>query len=91
MFSFFRKKSPAQALPDVTVAPTPEPQALQPVAAPQQTASAPMTSAPVPTPLGAPTPAVAPERKSWVDKLKLGLRKTGASIATVFTLSLIHI
>ena len=44
-----------------------------------------MTSAPVPTPLGTPTPAVAPERKSWVDKLKLGLRKTGASIATVFT------
>ena len=25
------------------------------------------------------------ERKSWVDKLKAGLRKTGASIATVFT------
>ena len=85
MFSFFRKKSLAKALPDVTVAPTPEPQALQPVAAPQQPTSAPMTSAPVPTPLGTPTPAVAPERKSWVDKLKLGLRKTGASIATVFT------
>ncbi len=85
MFSFFRKKSLAQALPDVTVAPTPEPQALQPVAAPQQPTSAPMTSAPVPTPLGTPTPAVAPERKSWVDKLKLGLLKTGASIATVFT------
>jgi len=26
-----------------------------------------------------------PERKSWLDKLKAGLRKTGASIATVFT------
>ena len=27
----------------------------------------------------------APQRKSWIDKLKAGLRKTGASIATVFT------
>jgi fused signal recognition particle receptor len=26
-----------------------------------------------------------PERKGWLDKLKLGLRKTGSSIATVFT------
>ncbi|MDD2925924.1 signaling recognition particle receptor family protein [Rhodoferax sp.] len=37
-----------------------------------------------------PTVAVAvavepPVRKSWLDKLKAGLRKTGASIATVFT------
>ena len=32
----------------------------------------------------APTPP-APERKGWLDKLKAGLRKTGSSIATVFT------
>jgi fused signal recognition particle receptor len=32
------------------------------------------------------SPAQAPaERKSWMDKLKAGLRKTGSSIATVFT------
>jgi fused signal recognition particle receptor len=28
---------------------------------------------------------VEPERKTWLDKLKAGLRKTGSSIATVFT------
>nr|WP_233250461.1 signal recognition particle-docking protein FtsY [Acidovorax sp. HMWF018] len=32
----------------------------------------------------APT-APAPERKGWLDRLKAGLRKTGSSIATVFT------
>jgi fused signal recognition particle receptor len=32
----------------------------------------------------APIPAAQP-RKSWIDKLKAGLRKTGTSIATVFT------
>ena len=49
----------------------------------------PAAAAPVP-----PAVAVAPalvaqppaiERKSWLDKLKTGLRKTGSSIATVFT------
>ena len=35
-------------------------------------------------PSPAPAPAV-PERKGWLDKLKAGLRKTGSSIATVFT------
>lgn len=29
--------------------------------------------------------APAPERKGWLDRLKAGLRKTGSSIATVFT------
>ena len=53
--------------------------------------------APPPAPVAAPvappaavTTAVAPvftapERKGWLDKLKAGLRKTGSSIATVFT------
>ncbi len=57
-----------------------------PPEAPQVT---PAAAAPVP-----PAVAVAPalvaqppaiERKSWLDKLKTGLRKTGSSIATVFT------
>ena len=32
-----------------------------------------------------PPSAVPPSRKGWLDKLKTGLRKTGSSIATVFT------
>ncbi len=30
-------------------------------------------------------PTVAPERQSWMDRLSMGLRKTGASISQVFT------
>ena len=30
-------------------------------------------------------PGVVPERRSWMEKLKLGLKKTGSTIATVFT------
>ncbi len=36
-------------------------------------------------PAAASLPAPAPSRSSWLDKLKTGLRKTGTSIATVFT------
>lgn len=39
---------------------------------------------PAPEPVAAPAP-VAAERKGWLDRLKAGLRKTGSSIATVFT------
>jgi len=52
------------------------------------TASAPVllpASMPVSVSVPTATPAEAPVRKSWVEKLKTGLRKTGASIATVFT------
>ncbi|OYD48327.1 signal recognition particle-docking protein FtsY [Acidovorax kalamii] len=68
--------------PVAPVAPTPAPIAppapLPPVAPPP---------APVPPPAAAvPAPApVAAERKGWLDRLKAGLRKTGSSIATVFT------
>ncbi|MDT9001145.1 signal recognition particle-docking protein FtsY [Paucibacter sp. APW11] len=55
------------------------PAAPQPVAA---TAPVP-AAAPVATPVPAPV-AEAP-RKSWLDKLRQGLRKTGSSIAQVFT------
>ncbi|WP_422847576.1 signal recognition particle-docking protein FtsY [Acidovorax sp. M14] len=60
-----------------------------PVAAPAPvTPPAPIT--PPPAPVAAPamsaaSPAPAPERKGWLDRLKAGLRKTGSSIATVFT------
>jgi fused signal recognition particle receptor len=46
-----------------------------------QAASAP---APVAAPSAAPEPLAAP-RRSWLDKLRQGLRKTGSSIAQVFT------
>jgi len=71
MFSFFKKKSPPEA-PPVTPAVT-TPAASPPSAPVVATAPAPATQPP------------AAERKSWLDKLKTGLRKTGSSIATVFT------
>ncbi|MDZ4101214.1 MAG: signal recognition particle-docking protein FtsY [Hydrogenophaga sp.] len=47
------------------------------------TPAAPAVAPPVePAP---PPPAAAPVRQGWLDKLKNGLRKTGSSIATVFT------
>ena len=77
MFSFFRKKPPTHPEP------APVPAAPAPV-----TAAAPV-AAPAPTPVVVvPAPVTAPAaepRKGWLDKLKAGLRKTGSSIATVFT------
>jgi fused signal recognition particle receptor len=73
MFSFFKKK-PTPPVPPVAPAvtlPVPPP-APAPATLVTQTAISPAATAP-------------PERKSWLDKLKTGLRKTGASIATVFT------
>jgi fused signal recognition particle receptor len=75
MFSFFKKKTPTPS-PDAT------PAAAQ--------ASAP---APAPAAVEAPTPAPAlpavagnePARQGWLGRLKAGLRKTGSSIAGVFT------
>jgi len=143
MFSFFKKKTPAPAVPPVPLAdpagdapaaavpvvavPVPaaeaaaHPQAAGPavtvaepagpVAPPPAPVPAPDSvterrPTPAPAPLHSPAPAMAPppeivvpapaeamppaaapatERKGWLDKLKLGLRKTGSSIATVFT------
>jgi len=72
MFSFFRKKSP-QPAPEATPA---APAAAVPV---QPTPAAEPAAAP------AAAPAALPARQSWMDRLKAGLRKTGSSIATVFT------
>ncbi|MFC3682757.1 signal recognition particle-docking protein FtsY [Hydrogenophaga luteola] len=74
MFSFFRKKPPAPA-------PAPEP---GPAAAPAPAAPV-APQATVPAMVSPPATPPAPERKGWLDKLKAGLRKTGSSIATVFT------
>jgi fused signal recognition particle receptor len=72
MFSFFKKKSPTLEVPSSAVTPTP------PVA---QTAAA----TPTPEQRPAQTEPAHAARQGWLDRLKAGLRKTGASITTVFT------
>ena len=74
MFSFFRKK-PAVAEPAPAPSPVAAPSPAAPVAPPVV----------VPAVVSPPAASPAPERKGWLDKLKAGLRKTGSSIATVFT------
>jgi fused signal recognition particle receptor len=74
MFSFFRKKPPA-----ADPAPVPAP-----LAAPSPVAPVATTASPSALESTVAEPPV-PERKGWLDKLKAGLRKTGTSIATVFT------
>jgi fused signal recognition particle receptor len=81
MFSFIKKKlglggSPASA--DSAAAPAPQPVVIAKV-------DAPVVSAPAAAPAPEPAPAPVVERRSWMDKLKAGLRKTGSSIAQVFT------
>ena len=74
MFSFFRKK-PAAADTAPPPAPVAAPAPEAPAASRDVVPAAPVTVAAPP----------APGRKGWLDKLKAGLRKTGSSIATVFT------
>ena len=93
MFSFF-KKNPTPDQP-AAEAPAPAPAAAEPVdkggalawlrkpfggAAPEPAPPAPTAPEPTPKPQ---QPEAA--RQGWMDRLKLGLRKTGTSIATVFT------
>jgi len=93
------KLTGAPAAPEVEVS-SPLPPAATPVpetaASPGRSpAPAPQTvplSAPAPVAVQAPValpesaaPAPAPARQSWLDKLRNGLRKTGSSIAQVFT------
>ncbi|WP_333908904.1 signal recognition particle-docking protein FtsY [Acidovorax sp. NCPPB 4044] len=84
--------APAPVVP-VPSGPAPAPQHAAPpapVRAPVPTpvpAPAPAPQ-PLPVPAASPVPAPPPapeERKGWLDRLKNGLRKTGGSIATVFT------
>jgi fused signal recognition particle receptor len=75
MFSFFKKKPPEQ-LPITEVVPAAQ--------SPESVAVPLPVTAPIPALSPAPAPAV-PERKGWLSRLSLGLRKTGGSIAQVFT------
>ncbi|WIV96831.1 signal recognition particle-docking protein FtsY [Kinneretia aquatilis] len=100
MFSFFKKKfssSPApEPAPVAASAPAPAPASAPmpaPELVPELTPAAEPAALPTPAPAAAPVATVpvaaeapAPEpRRSWIDKLRQGLRKTGSSIAQVFT------
>ena len=100
MFSFIKKKlgwgqepasSPAPTAPAAEAQTPAVPAASAPVPAPAAPASvhvaAPAAVAPAePTPASVPdAPAPEAPRRSWLDKLRQGLRKTGSSIAQVFT------
>ena len=91
MFSFFKRKPPAEL---------PAPESQPPVPAPGQPAlGQPAAAAPGPalSAFGAARPGAAqqppvdeaptdtPERQRWFDKLRGGLRKTGSAITQVFT------
>ncbi|WKB52011.1 signal recognition particle-docking protein FtsY [Eleftheria terrae] len=83
--------APAPVLAPAPTTPAPAPPAAvpSPQASPARVAvplAAPVPSAaePPPAPVAA-EPAPAEERRSWLDKLKAGLRKTGSSITQVFT------
>ena len=81
MFSFFRKKNatPAADLPAAQPAATVPP---QPAGFPAQPVSSPSSSSPTSSSTSTPT---LPARSAWFDRLRAGLRKTGSSIAQVFT------
>ncbi|KQY88970.1 MULTISPECIES: signal recognition particle-docking protein FtsY [Roseateles] len=87
---------PASSPPPPPPAPEPQPVVRPaPVAAPvatpvAQQPAAPRPPAPTPAVIAPPPPAPAPEpaaapRQSWLERLHAGLRKTGSSIAGVFT------
>ncbi|MEO3693198.1 signal recognition particle-docking protein FtsY [Roseateles paludis] len=81
MFSFFKKRPKAEEASIQTQAATPVAPAAVPTAAPTAASFAPVMPAAA---SGAAAQAEAP-RKGWLDRLRSGLRKTGSSIAQVFT------
>jgi fused signal recognition particle receptor len=95
MFSFFKKKKPADApaaAPATSLAsPSPGPAAPAPPAALATTPAAPhpggsLIGSALVTPIDIPLPGAVPAvREHWVSKLRSGLHKTGASISGVFT------
>ncbi len=89
MFSFFRKKNAAPAA-DVPAVQPAAPLSPKPAESASgwllQPASPGLPSSPTPTPTPPlPPPPTPPARGAWFDRLRAGLRKTGSSIAQVFT------
>ncbi len=82
MFSFFRKKAPETAPTAPESAPRNAPTHVAPTA--DITLLAPRAEVPA-TAIAASDLASPVSRQGWLAKLKNGLRKTGSSIATVFT------
>jgi fused signal recognition particle receptor len=88
MFSFFKKKSPiaevpSSAKPETAALPLANPGSAAVAESRLETPSALVPQADSATPqVAAPKPL---GRQGWLDRLKAGLRKTGASITTVFT------
>ena len=81
-------KKPFGGKPAVEPEPEPEAGPAEPPPVPQIAATpVPAWAPPVEPEIAVPEPIAEPEpaRKGWLDKLKAGLRKTGTSIATVFT------
>ncbi|MBX3599796.1 MAG: signal recognition particle-docking protein FtsY [Rubrivivax sp.] len=89
MFSFFRKKAPPAApAPPAVAAPSPvvaPPAVAPPALAPDVTPASATAIAPAAVPAIAPAAAAPPARSGWFSRLSQGLRKTGGSIAQVFT------
>ena len=96
MFSFIKKKlgwgttpaepSPQEPSPEAAQVETPATHTLPAPHTPEPASAAVASPPPMPSPDIVPTaeePVV--ERRSWLDKLRQGLRKTGSSIAQVFT------
>ncbi len=87
MFSFFKKK-PVESVPAVPAA-TPaieSPIAIEKIANSSiNTGANPSKASENTIPSDLVPQAIPAPRKGWMDKLKAGLRKTGSSIATVFT------
>ncbi len=99
MFSFFKKKTepnaPVETIdPDVAPPAQPETAAPEPATrswldrlrgAPSAEVQLQHAPPPVAEPAEPAPPHAATERRSWIDKLRGGLRRTGSSIAQVFT------
>ena len=71
MFNFFKKK--------------PAPEVVKEVITEKVIPATAMAVVTPPAPIAPTAAEPAPKRQAWLDKLKAGLRKTGSSIATVFT------
>ncbi len=85
MFSFFRKKSPQPATPDPDMTVVPDATTLAPETLPPSVLRAGTVRFSLPGQSQDNPPVAISARATWTQRLRAGLRRTGASIATVFT------